>query len=230
MRRRCARPAPTAASSSLPSTPRPTCGGRRTSLTTNGQMRSRAVTVIATFNRPGGASAGVVTRSLSTIDEVDDLVRAAETAGREAEPAEDASAARRAVPTPRRLGCACGRDQRRRLRTAGAATRRGVRSLAGRRPAAVRLRRTPADVLLHGELDRVAQALRSAGRPDRGQRQDRRSERAPPGTACTPATSPTSTSRRSPTASNGVWGGPRRSSTCRPAGTRRSCRRRPWPT
>jgi predicted Zn-dependent protease len=60
-------------------------------LTTNGQMRSRAVTVITTFDRRGGTSAGVVTRSVSTLEEVADLVRAAELAGREAEPADDAS-------------------------------------------------------------------------------------------------------------------------------------------
>ncbi len=60
-------------------------------LTTNGQMRTRSVTVIATFDRRGGTSAGVVTRSVATLEEVADLVRAAELAGREAEPADDAS-------------------------------------------------------------------------------------------------------------------------------------------
>ena len=61
------------------------------SLTTNGQMRSRSLTVIATFDRPGGTSAGVVTRSVTDLEEVGDLVRAAERAGREAAPADDAS-------------------------------------------------------------------------------------------------------------------------------------------
>ena len=61
------------------------------SLTTNGQMRSRSVTVISTFDRPVGTSAGVVTRAISTVDEVADLVRASETAGRDAEPADDAA-------------------------------------------------------------------------------------------------------------------------------------------
>jgi predicted Zn-dependent protease len=61
------------------------------SLTTNGQMRSRSMTVVATFDRGEGSSAGVVTRAVSTIDEVGELVRAAEAAGRGAEPAEDAS-------------------------------------------------------------------------------------------------------------------------------------------
>jgi predicted Zn-dependent protease len=60
-------------------------------LTTNGQMRSRSLTVISTFDRPAGTSAGVVTRAISTVDEVADLVRASETAGREADPADDAS-------------------------------------------------------------------------------------------------------------------------------------------
>jgi predicted Zn-dependent protease len=61
------------------------------SLTTNGQMRSRSVTVISTFDRAGGTSAGVVTRSIASIVEIDDLVRGSEAAGREADPADDAS-------------------------------------------------------------------------------------------------------------------------------------------
>jgi predicted Zn-dependent protease len=60
------------------------------SLTTNGQMSSRSVTVISTFAREDGASAGVVTRSVTTADELRDLVHASEVAGRSAAPAEDA--------------------------------------------------------------------------------------------------------------------------------------------
>jgi predicted Zn-dependent protease len=60
------------------------------SLTTNGQMRSRSLTVISTFDRADGTRAGVVTRSISTLEEVDDLVRASEDAGRDADPADDA--------------------------------------------------------------------------------------------------------------------------------------------
>jgi predicted Zn-dependent protease len=61
------------------------------SLTTNGQMRSRSVTVISTYDRAAGASAGVITRAVSTVDEIADVVRASEAAGRDAEPADDAS-------------------------------------------------------------------------------------------------------------------------------------------
>jgi predicted Zn-dependent protease len=61
------------------------------SLTTNGQMRSRSLTVISTFDRAGGTSAGVVTRSVASEEEVADLVRASEAAGREADPADDAA-------------------------------------------------------------------------------------------------------------------------------------------
>ncbi|HKC27875.1 MAG TPA: TldD/PmbA family protein, partial [Jatrophihabitans sp.] len=61
------------------------------SLTTNGHMRSRSMTVISTFDRGSGqASAGVVTRAVSSLEEVDDLVRESEAAGREATPADDA--------------------------------------------------------------------------------------------------------------------------------------------
>ena len=61
------------------------------SLTTNGQMRTRSLTVISTFDRAEGTSAGVVTRAVSTVDEVADLVRASEAAGRDAQAADDAS-------------------------------------------------------------------------------------------------------------------------------------------
>ena len=69
------------------------------SLTTNGQMRSRSVTVIATFERGTGTSAGVVTRAVGTLEEVDDLVRAAEQVGRTAEPADDAAPLVEPYPT-----------------------------------------------------------------------------------------------------------------------------------
>ncbi|PZS13901.1 MAG: peptidase, partial [Pseudonocardiales bacterium] len=61
------------------------------SLTTNGQMRSRSVTVISTFDGPAGTSAGVVTRAVTNPDELSDLVRASEQAGRGAGPADDAA-------------------------------------------------------------------------------------------------------------------------------------------
>jgi predicted Zn-dependent protease len=55
------------------------------SLTTNGQMTSRSVTVVSV----AGESAGVVTRSVSTPDELAALVRASEAAARDAAPADD---------------------------------------------------------------------------------------------------------------------------------------------
>src|SRR5262245_58284527 len=55
------------------------------SLTTNGQMTSRSVTVISV----AGQSAGVVTRSVSTADELADLVKASEAAVCDAAPADD---------------------------------------------------------------------------------------------------------------------------------------------
>ncbi|MEP7180480.1 MAG: metallopeptidase TldD-related protein [Pseudonocardiales bacterium] len=61
------------------------------SLTTNGQMRSRSVTVISIFNGADGTSAGVVTRSITNSEELSDLVRASERAGRDAGPADDAA-------------------------------------------------------------------------------------------------------------------------------------------
>jgi predicted Zn-dependent protease len=61
------------------------------SLTTNGQMRDRNVTVVSTIDGADGTSAGVITRSISNADELDDLVRASERAARDAGPSDDAA-------------------------------------------------------------------------------------------------------------------------------------------
>jgi len=61
------------------------------SLTTNGQMQTRSVTVISTFDGPDGTSAGVVTRSVTNADELSTLVQASEQAARDAGPADDAA-------------------------------------------------------------------------------------------------------------------------------------------
>ncbi len=59
-------------------------------LTTNGLMRSRSVTVIATVGESDGTAAGVVARSAVTPETLEPLVRAAEQAARDNGPAEDA--------------------------------------------------------------------------------------------------------------------------------------------
>jgi predicted Zn-dependent protease len=61
------------------------------SLTTNGQMHSRSVTVISTFEHSDGTSVGVVSRDITAVEELADLVREADDAGRDAGPADDAS-------------------------------------------------------------------------------------------------------------------------------------------
>ncbi|HZZ97098.1 MAG TPA: metallopeptidase TldD-related protein [Jatrophihabitantaceae bacterium] len=61
------------------------------SLTTNGQMRTRNVTVVSIRDDAEGARAGVLTRSISNADELDELVRASEQAARDAAPADDAA-------------------------------------------------------------------------------------------------------------------------------------------
>lgn len=60
------------------------------SLTTNGVTRGREVTVIALTESDHGVSVGVTARSGLRGDELADLVRAAETASRDATPSEDA--------------------------------------------------------------------------------------------------------------------------------------------
>jgi predicted Zn-dependent protease len=60
-------------------------------LTTNGVMRGRRLTVVATVGSGEGTASGVVSRSNVDRDEIEALVRAAEKVAREAEPAEDAN-------------------------------------------------------------------------------------------------------------------------------------------
>ena len=60
-------------------------------LTTNGQMRSRQVTVISVVDGTAGTAAGVVERSAVPAHELEDLVRASEQAARDAGPADDAA-------------------------------------------------------------------------------------------------------------------------------------------
>ncbi|MCI0687733.1 MAG: metallopeptidase TldD-related protein [Sporichthyaceae bacterium] len=61
-------------------------------LTTNGAMRSRQLTVIASVGGATGVAAGVISRSNVTADELESVVRAAETAAVSSGPADDAFA------------------------------------------------------------------------------------------------------------------------------------------
>jgi predicted Zn-dependent protease len=60
-------------------------------LTTNGVTRGRTLTVIATIGGSEGTSAGVVSRSNVSLDQLEAVVRAAEDAARRAQSAEDAA-------------------------------------------------------------------------------------------------------------------------------------------
>lgn len=60
-------------------------------LTTNGQMRSRSVTVVSTVDLAGGTAAGVVTRAVTSPDELSEVVAASERAARSSAPADDAA-------------------------------------------------------------------------------------------------------------------------------------------
>ncbi|HEX6921618.1 MAG TPA: TldD/PmbA family protein, partial [Actinomycetes bacterium] len=60
-------------------------------LTTNGVMRGRSLTVIATVAGREGTAVGTVERSNVGLDQVESLVRAAEAAARDGRPAEDAA-------------------------------------------------------------------------------------------------------------------------------------------
>ncbi|MCX5202073.1 metallopeptidase TldD-related protein [Streptomyces sp. NBC_00237] len=67
-------------------------------LTTNGVTRGRTLTVVATVDGAEGTASGVVSRSAVTAEELEPLVRAAETAARAAGPAEDAQPLVAGVP------------------------------------------------------------------------------------------------------------------------------------
>ncbi|MGW0228960.1 metallopeptidase TldD-related protein [Actinopolymorpha singaporensis] len=59
-------------------------------LTTNGVMLTRSLTVIASVEGAKGTASGVVTRSVTTADDIDAVVQSAENAARDSVPAEDA--------------------------------------------------------------------------------------------------------------------------------------------
>jgi predicted Zn-dependent protease len=61
------------------------------SLTTNGEMSSRSMTVVATTPSGPGTASGVVDRAVTDLDDVRDLVAAAEAAARQAGPGADAA-------------------------------------------------------------------------------------------------------------------------------------------
>ncbi len=62
-------------------------------LTTNGEMRSRSLTVVATADVSGGTAVGTVSQEISTLTEVTAVVRAAERAARTGPPSQDAAPA-----------------------------------------------------------------------------------------------------------------------------------------
>jgi predicted Zn-dependent protease len=60
-------------------------------LTSNGDMRSREVTMVSVYDDAQGARVGVVTRDIAHLDEVDALVAAADAAARDGDPSPDAN-------------------------------------------------------------------------------------------------------------------------------------------
>ncbi len=75
-------------------------------LTTNGEMRGRSLTVIATVDGAEGTASGILSRSNVTVEAVQSVVRAAEDAARAAGPAQDA----RPLLTPEQAPPATGWD------------------------------------------------------------------------------------------------------------------------
>ena len=75
-------------------------------LTTNGEMRGRDLTVVAVVDGVEGTASGILSRSNVAADEVEEVVRAAEAAARAGGPAEDA----RALVTPEQAAPTAGWD------------------------------------------------------------------------------------------------------------------------
>ena len=167
-------------------------------LTTNGVMRGRQLTVIATVGGSEGTATGVVSRSNVGLDQVEALVRAAEEAAR-------AGAHRRGRPAAdhARAGAAVrpglGRARRPRPRSASSATlrldpRRGRSSTPG--PTAASCSASPSTSCTRRTSARSTGAA-ACGTPSRpaGSRSPARppTGRARRGSGRAPATSPTST-------------------------------------
>ena len=75
-------------------------------LTTNGEMRGRSITVVATVDGAEGTASGVLSRSNVRLDQIEDIVRAAEAAARAGGPAQDA----RPLVTPDQAAPSVGWD------------------------------------------------------------------------------------------------------------------------
>ena len=101
-------------------------------LTTNGEMRGRSLTVIAMVDGAEGTASGSLTRSNVSVDELESVVRAAETPARAAEPAEDARPIGAGLLAGRELGRTSPRSRRpRRARCSRRSPLRSVRPSSG---------------------------------------------------------------------------------------------------
>ena len=208
-------------------------------LTTNGVARSRQLTVIAISRGRGGRQPPAWCPGPGCgDDQIESVVREAEQAaarglaGRGRAAADRAGRHACAAAGRARLGRPGGGHGDRRVRrpsppALGEAF--GQAAAGGRR--AVRLRRARRDLDVPRHLGRAAAAARPADRQGGAQRPRPRTWRGRPGPARRPGTSPTSTCaamEAEPGHAAGLGEAPGRA--CRPAGTRRCCRRPRWPT
>ncbi|MFC7741480.1 hypothetical protein ACFQXA_11615 [Nocardiopsis composta] len=205
------------------------------SLTTNGVAQGRTVTVIALTDGPSGTAVGVVARSGLRDDELEELVRAAEAASESALPSEEAAP----LLGPAEAGAGGDWD-------APAATT-GVDVFSAAAAGLGRAFRASADSgrLHYGYAEHTVESVflgtstgvrlrhdQPTGTIEMNTRGARR--RAPTrvrrGSAGPPGTSPTSTRTRSTRSWPGAPSGRAPRWSCRPGGTRRSCRPPRWPT
>ncbi len=206
-------------------------------LTTNGVSQSRRLTVIAMRRRGDEATAGVVSRSGVRDDQVKDVVRAAEQAAGQSSPAEDAQPLL-GPGSPEAFGTGGGPPGGRALGRPGAAAPRSACSATSPRRSGTRSSRPPGGsrsctatpsttcpALFLGTSSglRLRHDQPSGKVELNAKSADLRPLRL--GRARPAATSPTWTWRRWTPAWRSGWTGAGAGSNCRPAGTRRCCRR-----
>ena len=143
-------------------------------LTTNGQMASRSVTVISILDEAAGPSAGVVTRSVTSADEVIDLVAASEQAARRAGPADDAAPLVEPYDTDDDWSADPARTSVAVFERFADGARRRLRGGSRRDRLLFGFAEHAADLHVRGILDWPTSAIRSAHRTGRAQRQVRR--------------------------------------------------------
>ena len=194
------------------------------SMTTNGVSTARNTTVISIVRQGDTARVGTLTSAEVDPSAIEELVAASQAAAGVGARGTRRRAAAERQHRAGRLGRADSGDRTRGVlrprRSAGS-------RIPGHRPA-VRLRAARAGDDVSGDVERTAAPLHPTDRLGGDQRQTRRRQRL--GGRRNAPTSPVCQRIRCSSSCRCDWVGPSAASSCRRGATRRSCRRRRWPT